>query len=114
MVSNSWDTFVAVFVFVVVVVFDVVDFVVLVLVVIVVVDPTNLPWLKSVQKQLRYWWYWVCVVGGDGSGGCSKPIFMSNPTFEFCWGWVGMVTLLISIFLDSAQENYTKPHLKVP
>ena len=55
--------------------------------------PTCKVWLKSGQEQLRYWWHWVCVVVVEGGGWWCKVIFVSNPTFELNWGWVGVVTI---------------------
>ena len=68
--------------------------------------PTFKVWLKSGEEQLRYWWHWVCVVGGGD--GWSKVIFVSHPTFELSWGWVGVVTIFPSLYLTpSLLEQVT-------
>ena len=89
-ISNSSDIFVVVFV-------------VHVVVVIIVVDPTNLL-LKFNQNRVRnswdiddiefvWWWWW------------NKVIFLSNPTFELSWGWVGAVTVGSNTCLDLAPAG---------
>ena len=60
--------------------------------------PTFKVWLKLVQEQRRYCRHWVC-----GGGGWIKVIFMSNPTFELSWGWVGVVT--IKLLLTITQTS---------
>ena len=44
----------------------------------------------EILMTLSLWW--VVVVGGVGGWWWSKVIFVSNPTFELSWGWVGVVT----------------------
>ena len=45
-----------------------------------------------------WWWWW------------SKVIFMSNPTFELSWGWVGVVTKKTTK-LGTAQLQLAKYYL---
>ena len=63
-------------------------------VVVVVVHPRNLTlkfgW-NRVSNSCDVEFVWV------GGGWWIKVIFMSHPTFELSWGWVGVVTKIVSV-----------------
>ena len=62
--------------------------------------PTFKVWLKSEQEQLRYWWYWVCVVGGAKS--------FSSQTQLLSWVEVELGLWQHNIiWLVSCTGNYT-------
>ena len=49
------------------------------------------------------------MVGGGGGGGWwIKVIFMSHPTFELSWGWVGVVTIFRMHVSKAINYNYEK------
>ena len=56
------------------------------------------------------------VVGGGGGGWWIKVIFMSHPTFELSWGWVGVVTIVdygwtyILTILFTKIQNLLRPN----
>ena len=80
--------------------------VVLIVVVVVVVHPRN-PTLmfgwKAVSNSwdiadIEFVWWWVI-----------KVIFVSLPTFELSWGWVGVVTTYFAEVVQSAQLARVRP-----
>ena len=72
----------------------------LLLAVIVVVDPRNPPWKSGKNRVGNSWDIADVEFPVVGGGWWCKVIFVSHPTFELSWGWVGVVTILHDIPLS--------------